>query len=49
MPYAVRKNRNKPTYRVVNVENKRVHAKATTKAKAEAQVRLLNQYEGKRR
>ena len=48
MPYAVRKNRNKPSYKVVNIDNGYIHAKATTKPKAEAQVRLLNQIEAKR-
>lgn len=48
MPYVVRKNRNKPTYKVVNIENGYVHAKGTTKAKAEAQMRLLNQIEAER-
>lgn len=39
MPYAIRKRGS--SYEVVNTETGRVHAKHTTKKKAEAQVRLL--------
>ena len=39
MPWAMLKNGNK--YSVVNVKTGRLSAKATTKAKAQAQVRLL--------
>ena len=44
MPYAIRAL---PTgqYEVVNRESRQVKAKHTTKAKAEAQVRLLNAIE----
>jgi len=42
MPYIIRKNRNQNTYRVMNAITKDIHAKATTKEKAEAQVRLMN-------
>jgi len=41
MPYVIRKVRNKECYSVKNAETKVVHAKCTTREKAEAQVRLL--------
>lgn len=47
MPYAVRKNRGVDTYKVVNTKTGVIHAKATTKKNAEAQVRLLNSLEKK--
>ncbi len=44
MPYAIEKiseGKNKGKYRVVNKQTGKVHAKATSKANAEAQVRLM--------
>lgn len=41
MPYKILKLRNQDAYRVKNTETGKVLAKKTTKAKAEAQVRLL--------
>jgi hypothetical protein len=41
MPYTIRKVRNQNCYVVKNMETNKVHAKCTTKKKAEAQVRLL--------
>jgi hypothetical protein len=41
MPAHMRKIRNKNRYRVTDSKGK-VHAKSTTKRKAEAQVRILN-------
>jgi len=43
MPYIVKKVRNKNLYRVINTQTGKIHAEGTTKQKAEAQVRLLNQ------
>lgn len=40
MPYKIEKRGNK--YAVINAETGEVHARGTTKQKAEAQVRLLN-------
>lgn len=40
MPYAVIRNRD-GSYRVVNAATGRVHARRTTKRRAQAQVRLL--------
>ena len=45
MPYIIRKNTNKDTYKVINKTTGEVHAKATTKEKAKAQVRLLKSLE----
>lgn len=47
MPYKIicRKNRSVPFYEVKNKETGRVSAKHTTKAKGEAQIRLLNAIE----
>ena len=42
MPYSMRKLPNSNLYRVRNTETGEVKAKATTKAKAEAMIRLLN-------
>lgn len=42
MPYKIRKNRNKNTFKVYNPETGRVYSKATTLKNAEAQIRLLN-------
>lgn len=42
MPYAIQQNPGTHTYRVVNMETGFIHAERTTKAKAEAQVRLLH-------
>ncbi len=47
MPYKIIKNRGQSTYRVINSKTGTVHAVATTKPKAEAQVRLLNSLEKK--
>ena len=41
MPWKVFKVRNKNCYEVRNIQNGYVHAKCTTKEKAEAQLRLL--------
>jgi hypothetical protein len=41
MPAHMRKIRNKNRWRVTDI-NGRVHAKSTSKRKAEAQVRILN-------
>lgn len=41
MPYAIEKVEGKRCYRVVNTETGQEHAKCTTKKKAEAQVRVL--------
>ena len=41
MPYATRKVRDKPCYRVSNRRTKRVFAKCTTKTRANKQMRLL--------
>lgn len=43
MPYKVRKVRNKDCYKVKNVETGQVMAECTTREKAYAQVRLLEQ------
>lgn len=45
MPYRIEKVGSR--YRVVNAATGRVHAKGTSKKKAEAQVRLMKQAEGK--
>ena len=37
------KLRDKNLYKVINVKTGEVHAKGTTRKKAEAQIRLLNQ------
>ena len=42
MPFAMRKLRGKKLYRVFNVITKRITAKATSKKKAKAQLRMLN-------
>lgn len=41
MPYTIRKLPRKDLYRVINSQTGQVHSAATTKPKAEAQVRLL--------
>ena len=41
MPYAIRANPDK-SYSVVNTETRKEHAHHTTKAKAQAQIRLLH-------
>ena len=48
MPYIVRKNKNQPTYRVINAITKQIHAKASTKQNAERQVKLMNMLDIKR-
>lgn len=45
MPYATRKVRNKPCYRVYNRRTKRVFAKCTTRKRANKQMRLLRALE----
>ena len=40
MPYGIIHNPDK-SYSVINTETRKIHAKHTTKAKAQAQVRLL--------
>jgi hypothetical protein len=47
MPYVIRKLRNQPFYQVKNIATGEIYAKHTTKAKAEAQVRLLHAKEKK--
>jgi hypothetical protein len=42
MPYVIRKVRNQDCFSVKNAETGRIHAKCTTRPKAEAQVRLLS-------
>ena len=42
MPYSIRKLPNQNKYKVTNTETKQVHAKATTKANAVKQVKLLH-------
>lgn len=42
MPYTLRKLPNQPKWKVYNSKTKRVHARATTHAKALRQIRLLN-------
>ena len=46
MPLTVRKVKNKPCYRTKNMATGKVHAKCTTKPKAQAQVRLIKQRTG---
>lgn len=48
MPFAIRKLPNQNKYRVYNRETKKIYAAATTRAKAEAQVRLLYMMERKK-
>ena len=45
MPYKIVKLRGKNLYRVINSRTGEVHAKGTTRKKAEAQVRLLESFE----
>lgn len=45
MPYAIRKVRKQPCYRVYNSKTKRTYAKCTTKTNAEKQIRLLRAIE----
>lgn len=45
MPYAMRKLPHKNLYRVYNAKTKKIHAKATTKKRAMAQIRLLRMRE----
>jgi len=42
MPYTLRKLPGQPKWRVYNKKTKRVHARATSHAKALRQIRLLN-------
>jgi hypothetical protein len=44
MPYKMIKLRDKNLYKVINSVTGEVHAKGTTRRKAEAQIRLLNQF-----
>ena len=46
MPYAIRKKGN--AYQVVNTQTGKVHAKHTSKKKAQAQMRLLYMKERKK-
>lgn len=48
MPYKISKVKGNK-YKVTNTETKRVLAKKTTKAKAEAQVKLINMLKKKKR
>lgn len=41
MPFKIIKVKNKPCYKVVNKKNGKIHAKCTTRAKAEAQIRVI--------
>ena len=41
MPYLIRKVRDKECYKVINANTGQIHAKCTTRKKAESQVRLL--------
>jgi hypothetical protein len=43
MPFTIRKIRNVDGYKVVNTVTGRVHARCTTREKAESQVRILNE------
>lgn len=45
MPYKIRKIRNQDKYKVINSKTGKIHSTGTTKAKAEAQVRLLESLE----
>jgi hypothetical protein len=47
MPYVIKKVANKPCYTVTNLITGAVHAKCTTKAKAESQKNLLLRLEKK--
>lgn len=49
MPYSIRKNNNTNTYSVKNKITGEVLSKATTKDKAEKQVRLLHMIDSKPR
>lgn len=42
MPIKVRKVRGKECYQVKNIDSGKIHAKCSTKAKAESQKRLLD-------
>jgi hypothetical protein len=44
MPFIIRKVRNKDCWQVKNKDTGKIHAKCTTKKKAEAQLRLLNSW-----
>ena len=46
MPFVIRKISNKNLYQVRNSETGKIHSHATTKKKAEAQVKLLHQLTG---
>jgi len=45
MPYKIRKVRNKRCFTVKNARTGKVHAKCTSRKKAEAQKRLLESYD----
>lgn len=47
MPIVIRKVRNQDCWRVFNKDTGEVHAKCTTKEKAEAQKRLIDEYDEK--
>lgn len=42
MPYKIERNPGTHTYKVINTQTNFIHAASTTKAKAEAQIRLLH-------
>ena len=48
MPIVIRKVRNQECWKVFNKDTGEIHAKCTTKAKAEAQKRLLDEYDKKK-
>ena len=45
MPYTIHKIRNQNKYKVINTKTGEIHAKGTTKQKAEAQKRILAKLE----
>lgn len=47
MPYKIKKNKNKNSYKVYNEDTGKIYSKCTTKEKAEAQIRLLRMLENK--
>lgn len=48
MPFVVRKVRNQQCWRVKNTNTGKIHAKCTSKAKAEAQLRILQLWMNKK-
>lgn len=49
MPYRIRKVRNRNCYRVKNARTGKIHAQCTSRKKAEAQKRLLEDIEDEER